>query len=604
MTEPWEPTEVADLLAEEEPEYVWLIPNLLEEKDRVIVTGNEGLGKSTLIRQFGWQVACGISPFTLEEMEPQNVLLLDFENPRRLIKRALRRLYDIRQPERGRLNVLSYPSGMDFTSPADCLKMQTDLALTRPKLVLGGPMYKMAPDLTTEEVSAALQKQLDLWREQFGFAIVLEAHQPQETITQTEKYRPARPYGCYSADTEALTRDGWKFHDQIQTGEEVLAFDPETGQTTWQRVEAVHNYPYQGQMLHIQHRSLDMMVTPNHRMLVGTKWWTEAGSRAWEIKEAADVPATFEVPYASSSRDEGEVGEADFMRFLGWWLAEGSLNDWGPCLTQAEGPLAQEMRETVTRLGYDFNVWTGGRPTEKPCMQMRLRGQTTLGHWLAEECGEGSAYKHIPDMVWFLNNEAREVLLMALMEGDGSWKQFNAAGNYYTTSPRLADDVQRLAISVGYAARLKVRPPGKTHHMERFTVEIHNRESLWIKPHCRSWEGYTGNVVCLTVPSGAYVTRRRGYMAIAGNSSLWRRWPEFGLCLFNGGRLFHWRGDREEREWPEQMRWGGEGEWPWMVGVGRCLHCNRPLAEGQEKYCDERCGNAHRQARWRANRRN
>ena len=279
--EPWEPIAVEQLLAEEEPEYVWLIPGLLEEKDRVIFTGNEGLGKSTLIRQFGWQVACGINPFTLEEMEPQPVLLVDFENPRRLIKRALNRLKTVRVPERGMLNVLSYPSGMDFTRADDKMRMQTALAMAKPKLVVGGPMYKMAPDLTTEEVSAQLQEQLDLWREQFGFALMLEAHQPQETITQTEKYRPARPYG----------------------------------------------------------------------------------------------------------------------------------------------------------------------------------------------------------------------------------------------------------------------------------------------------------------------------------SSLWRRWPEFGLCLFNGGRLFHWRGDRDERDWPEQMRWGSEDEWPWIVGKAKCLHCGKELGPGQDKYCDERCGNAHRQARFR-NRRN
>ena len=56
-------------------------------------------------------------------------------------------------------------------------------------------------------------------------------------------------------------------------------------------------------------------------------------------------------------------------------------------------------------------------------------------------------------------------------------------------------------------------------------------------------------------------------------SSLWLRWPEFGYGL-RAADGFHptdnrvvdfvaWRGDREERQWPQQLR--GGGVWPWMV---------------------------------------
>jgi len=47
-------------------------------------------------------------------------------------------------------------------------------------------------------------------------------------------------------------------------------------------------------------------------------------------------------------------------------------------------------------------------------------------------------------------------------------------------------------------------------------------------------------------------------------SSLWSRWPEFGLSLDEDGRLGHWRGVREEgRGWPRKLRRGGA--WPWTV---------------------------------------
>ena len=41
----------------------------------------------------------------------------------------------------------------------------------------------------------------------------------------------------------------------------------------------------------------------------------------------------------------------------------------------------------------------------------------------------------------------------------------------------------------------------------------------------------------------------------------WLRWPEFGLHLSKDGDLTHWRGMREEREFPEALQRGGK--WPW-----------------------------------------
>jgi replicative DNA helicase len=42
---------------------------------------------------------------------------------------------------------------------------------------------------------------------------------------------------------------------------------------------------------------------------------------------------------------------------------------------------------------------------------------------------------------------------------------------------------------------------------------------------------------------------------------LWSRWPEFGLHLSAKGQLLHWRGARDERNWPAALNRGGD--WPW-----------------------------------------
>lgn len=52
-------------------------------------------------------------------------------------------------------------------------------------------------------------------------------------------------------------------------------------------------------------------------------------------------------------------------------------------------------------------------------------------------------------------------------------------------------------------------------------------------------------------------------------ASLWQRWPDFGIGLYpesDGGMIVeHWRGAREEREWPSHLARGRA--WPWIVQV-------------------------------------
>jgi hypothetical protein len=52
-------------------------------------------------------------------------------------------------------------------------------------------------------------------------------------------------------------------------------------------------------------------------------------------------------------------------------------------------------------------------------------------------------------------------------------------------------------------------------------------------------------------------------------SSLFMRWPEFGYGIAPSEEdsiydFKTWRGPRDERQWPTQLRWGSSTEWPWV----------------------------------------
>lgn len=183
-----------DLINSPDPEYNWLIPGLLERGDRVIFTGNEGKGKSTLLRQIAVQAAAGFHPFTLEPMPPIKVLFIDLENGKGQVQREFRKLSQLELLP-GLLQIARWPGGLDLNELSVRMAFNAYLAEYRPDLLILGPMYKLASHLEREEESSQVAQFLDASRGIYDFTLLMESHQPHATYTNEGKLRPERPFG-------------------------------------------------------------------------------------------------------------------------------------------------------------------------------------------------------------------------------------------------------------------------------------------------------------------------------------------------------------------------------------------------------------------------
>ena len=170
-----------EVLAEPDDEPDWLIPGLLERRDRLIITGDEGLGKSHLLRQFGISAAAGMDPWdTSATFDPVKVMIFDCENTEAQVRRVARGMVGF-AGRYGRRDVASRvmlrcSSRMDITRDRDLAQIHHELDAQQPDLVIIGPMYRLVPRaIQTDDDAAPVLAALDTIRDR-GIALLIEAH--------------------------------------------------------------------------------------------------------------------------------------------------------------------------------------------------------------------------------------------------------------------------------------------------------------------------------------------------------------------------------------------------------------------------------------------
>lgn len=178
-------------------EYDWVIRGLLERKDRLMLTGAEGGGKSTLIRQMAITAAAGIHPFREYPIEPARVLVVDAENTEKQWARETRKWahsaeqLDTDDPYKNFR--LSCSPRLDLTKDMDLGKLHRLVDEHKPDVLFIGPLYRLTKGaINNDDDAAPLLAALDTLRDR-GLAMVIEAHAGHAQNARGE--RDLRPRG-------------------------------------------------------------------------------------------------------------------------------------------------------------------------------------------------------------------------------------------------------------------------------------------------------------------------------------------------------------------------------------------------------------------------
>lgn len=332
---------------------------------------------------------------------------------------------------------------------------------------------------------------------------------------------------------EVLTEEGWKDIQDVSLGEKVYSVDPE-GRLVLKKVLQTHASRYSGKLIAIEARGFSATFTPNHSLV----YVKETGE--FELRTFEELPGQarllrspltfygklpspeFRVPQVDVRKEKLDQPDSlsweNYCELLGWFLSEGHTlkrdSEFGISQTKAKNlPVIEDL---LRRCGFKYRKHSSGFVvcSKKWCSYLSQFGK----------CRD----KFIPGDILSLPKEYLEILLNALMLGDGS------QNIYYTTSKRLADDVSELCLKLGYKVSVysRERPNRKGrsysvnmsksklpvteiltgNHLYSVTTETKRKSNI------TKYE-YTGNVYCIGVEdTHNFVFRQNGSVWISGNS--------------------------------------------------------------------------------------
>lgn len=309
---------------------------------------------------------------------------------------------------------------------------------------------------------------------------------------------------CYDAETKVYTKKGLKKYNEVLIGDEVLSLNIQTNNIEWKPVEKIHIIPYSGSMISFKGRSTDVLVTPNHKMLIKTK----KNNKKSKIKILkAEECLKYKRVYTVAGKWKGinkktllfgdkKYRTKELFYLVGIFIGDGFLN-YGKRKT---GLSQKEFLKNTPRdhLGHFIKNYNNN-PT-KTCCGMRLCIPETDKScekivsvlnglhikWyrnpafsekirfyekplikLFEECGHCAPNKKIPNWMLEYSKEYLEYLFQGLLDSDGDRVRV-----LHTISLPLTVQCIELAVKLGKTVCIKKYPPKKDIYIGNRKIKI------------------------------------------------------------------------------------------------------------------------------------
>tara|TARA_Y100000034_G_scaffold124917_1_gene173728 strand:+ start:803 stop:3838 length:3036 start_codon:yes stop_codon:yes gene_type:complete len=357
----------------------------------------------------------------------------------------------------------------------------------------------------------------------------------QQTVTISK----ANVQACYSSDTEVLTEKGWKNYKEVKDLK-IAQYNPKNKSIKFLPHKGLFTYNYKGKMYNYKNKRNDILVTPNHKMLI-----KKERKKSYEAIKAEDIKyqrfkilnsGNFKInkerkyfilppiqhkqnrkhPKYIHQKNIKKIPLNLWLEFLGYYLTEGGVETKPTIgITQKDKSNIKKIKQCLSKLSNHV----GFTLTEiKKQDYTKLKITNTQLYTFLEKLGHKSYEKKLLMNLSELSKKQLKILYNSMMLGDGS----SDGKDYSSTSPKLIDIFQAIACLIGKSANKHLQYVGKKrgNRKDMYRVSLSNKTELSIRKdagHIKKID-YKGKVFCFSTKTGFFITRRNGKIAIQGNT--------------------------------------------------------------------------------------
>ena len=354
----------------------------------------------------------------------------------------------------------------------------------------------------------------------------------QQTVTISK----ANVQACYSQDTEVLTEKGWKKYKEVKNLK-IAQYNISDKTIKFLKHEGLHEYDYKEKMYYFKNKRNDILVTPNHTMLIKPEKQNhykkinaeDITSYRFKIinsgKFIGKETKFFILPaikhkqnrkhpkYTHQHKDK-KIPMNLWLEFLGYYITEGGIETIPTIgIVQKKGKEEQKIKKCLKKL---TNI-LGCSLSEIDCKAYtRFKiTQTQLYEYLKKlgaKCYDKSLKLNFSEF----SKKQLKILFDASMLGDGS-----SDGKYFScTSQKLTNEMQAISNLIGKSAsqHIHYKEGTRGNRKTMYRTVFSERTEPTIKKSSIKRVKYNGKVFCFSTSTGFFVTRRNGKIAIQGNT--------------------------------------------------------------------------------------
>ena len=326
---------------------------------------------------------------------------------------------------------------------------------------------------------------------------------------------------CLRPTAQVLTDVGWVQMKDIDIKKHKVA--TLNNGTDLDYVYPVNKYEFDcvdEELYHMKSQQINMICTKNHRLYIQKR-----GRKNFEFMEAKDAFGK-RVSYkknANNIQKDIEFMEIqdkkykmdDFLELLGSFISDGWVDEGSKhrriVISMIKKRKQDFIKNTLDNMEIHHNMRKDRVLVDNTYKELVDYFKILSVH---------ASNKYLPNFVWNLSQRQAIILMNSLIQGDGSYNN-NGSDGYFTSSYKLANDIQRLTLHCGWSGTIKLyngREKGHqsiikgrtvTSNYDALTIRIIKNKNTPQVNHghvhqqniqVEEYIKYTGKVGCIEVP--------------------------------------------------------------------------------------------------------